>query len=192
MPGVDLKSRLIGYTFFAVAMLILWTFLIFVPQHTLYLKTSYEIIQAEKNLADFEKTVLLLPSFVKTHEALTKKIENLNSSLYTKENILNLFEQFYSIAGKNKMKIVEITPPVEELLRINRINPDSTKLMILNVSIKVNGAYSNFGKFVSSMEEALFFRGSNYCSIISTLKLKSPVLYDFGFRSLLGSLKGES
>ena len=187
-----MKSRLIGYTFFAVAMLILWTFLLFVPQHTLYLETSLKIIQAEHNLADFEKTVLLLPSYIKTHEYLTKKIESLNSSLYTKENILNLFEQFYSIAGKNKMKIVEITPPVEELLRINRINPDSAKLMILNVSIKAIGSYRNFGNFVSSMEEALFFRGSNYCSIISTLNRKSPVLYDFGFRSLLGSLKGKT
>ena len=184
-----MKSRLIGYTLFAVAMLILWTFLIFVPQHTLYLETSSKIVQAEESLADFERTVLLLPSYVKTHKDLTKKIESLNSSLYTKENILNLFDQFYSIAGQNKMKIVEITPPVEELLRINRINPDSSKLMILNVSVKVNGSYINFGKFVSSMEKALFFRGSNYCSIISTLNLKSPVLYDFGFRSLLGSLK---
>lgn len=187
-----MKSRLIGYTFFAVAMLILWTFLIFVPQHTLYLETSSKIIQAEKSLADFEKTVLLLPSYVRTHEDLTKKIESLNSSLYTKENILNLFDQFYSIAGQNKMKIVEITPPVEELLRINRINPDSSKLMILNVSIKVNGSYTNFGRFVSSMEEALFFRGSNYCSIFSTLNWNRPVLYDFGFRSLLGSLKDEA
>jgi len=126
-----LKSRLIVYISFAVAMLILWTFLVFVPQHTLYQETSSIIIQAEKNLADFKRTVLLLPSYVKTHHDLTKKIKSLNSSLYTKENILNLFDQFYSIAGKNKIKIVEITPPVEELLRINRINPDSAKLMIL-------------------------------------------------------------
>ena len=186
-----MNSRLIGYSSFAAAMIILWTFLVFVPQHTLYLETTSNIIQAEKNLADFEKTVLLLPAYVKTHEDLTKKIESLNSSLYTKENILNLFDQFYTIASKNKMKIVEITPPVEELLRINRVDPDSTKLMILNVSIKVNGAYRNFGRFVSSMEEALFFRGTNHCSIFSTYNKKSPVLYDFGFRSLLGSLKGE-
>lgn len=186
-----MKSKLIGYASFSVVMLILWTFLVFVPQHTLYLETSSNIIQAEKNLADFKRTVLLLPAYVKTHEDLTKKIESLNSSLYTKENILNLFDQYYTIAKKNKMKIVEITPPVEELLRINRVNPDSTKLMILNVSIKVNGSYDNFGRFVSSMEEALFFRGSNHCSILSTYNNKSPVLYNFGFRSLLGSLKGK-
>jgi len=187
-----LKARLIGYASFAVAMLILWTFLVFVPQHTLYLETTSKIIQAEKSLVDFERTILLLPSYVKTHHDLTKKIESLNSSLYTKESILNLFDQFYSIASKNKIKIVEITPPVEELLRINRINPDSTKFMILNVSIKVNGSYTNFGKFVSSMEEALFFRGSNHCSIFSTYNWNRPVLYDFGFGSLLGSLKGEA
>ena len=90
------------------------------------------------------------------------------------------------------MKIVEITPPVEELLRINRINTDSTKLMILNVSIKVHGSYANFGKFVTTMEESLFFRGSNFCNIFSTLKMRSPILYNFGFKSLLGSLKGEA
>ena len=184
-----MKSRLIGYTLFAVALLILCTFLVFLPQHLLYLETSSKIIQAEKSLVDFERTILLLPSYIKTHQNLTKKIDSLNSSLYTKENILNLFDQFYSIANKNKMKIIEITPPVEELLRINRINPDSTKFMILNVSIKVNGSFTNFGRFVSSMEEALFFRGSNHCSIFSSYDWKRPVLYDFGIRSLLGSLK---
>lgn len=187
-----MKSRLVGYPIFGVAMLILWTILVFVPQRNQYLQTSTKIAQAERSLADFERTVMLLPDFVKTHRNLTRKIDSLNSSLYTKENILNLFDQFYQIAGKNRMKIVEITPPVEELLRINRVNPDSTKLMILNVSIKVHGAYNDFGRFVSSMEEADFFRGSNFCSIFGTYNWKRPVLYNFGFKSLLGSLRDET
>src|SRR5574341_1228005 len=168
-----------------------WICVALLPHVRQYSRLDKQINEARQKLADFRQTVLLLPEFVKTRNELAKRKAELNSSLYTKENILSLFEKFYVLADKNQVQIVEITPPIEELLQINRIVPDSTGLMFLNISLRIEGDYEDFGKFVSSLEEEPFYRGPNHCNIVGTYDRKLNVQYHLGFKSLLGSLKVE-
>jgi hypothetical protein len=189
VPGVDLKKNLIGYILVGVAMLIIWFFMALMPHYRQYNQTKLQINEAQLKLIDYQETIRMLPEYVKTQNELARKKAELTSSLYTKENILNLFEKLYLIADKQKVSIVEITPPIEELLQINRIVPDSLGLLFLNISLRIEGDFRDFGRFVSKLEEETFYRGPNNCSVIGTNDPRFDIQYVIGFKSLLGSLK---
>ena len=184
-----MKSQFTGYVLAGIAMIVIWFFVAFQPHMKEYNKTVTHIEESRIKLVDFKKTILLLPQIVKTRDELAARKEQLNSSLYSKENILSLFKSFYSLADKHKVKIIEITPPIEELLKINRAAPDSSQLMFLNISLRIEGKYGDFGRLVASLEEEEFYRGPNHCNIVATYDRKSNTQYHLGFKSLLGSLK---
>lgn len=184
-----MKSRLAIYIVVGLAVIAVWIFAALMPHYRAYSSIDSQIFEAQRKLVDFRQTILLLPEYVKTRNELAQRKAALNSSLYTKENILSLFEKFYLLADKYRVTIEEITPPIEELLQINRILPDSTGLMFLNISLRVQGNYQDFGRFVSAIEAEPFYRGPNNCNIIGTLDRHADVQYFLGFKSLLGSLK---
>lgn len=186
-----MRSKLTGYFIGGFAMIVIWMLAIFQPTYKEYKETATQVSEAEQKLQDFQSTIMLLPQMVKTREELSKRKERINSSLYTKENIISLFKSFTSLAKQNKVDIVEITPPIEELLKINRVTPDSSQLMFLNISLRIEGDYRDFGRFVSSLEQQEYYRGPNHCNIVSTYDRRSPIQYHLGFKSLLGSLKDE-
>ncbi len=186
-----MKSHLLIYSLIGVISIIAWVFLALIPNYGKYNAVASEIYIAEQKLADFHQTILLLPEFIKTRNELAQRKAALNSSLYTKENILSLFEKLYLLADKNQVEIVEVTPPIEELLQINRITPDSIGLMFLNIALRIEGNYEDYGKFVSAIESEPFYRGPNHCNITSTYDRRLDVQYHIGFKSLLGSLKDE-
>lgn len=184
-----MKSQLTGYVIAACAMIGLWFLFAFQPHFKDYNEITYKIDEAKQKLGDFEKTILLLPEIVKKRDELAQRKEQISSSLYTKENILSLFDKFYSLARTHKVEIVEVTPPIEELLRINRVSPDSSQLMFLNISLRIEGDYRDFGRFVASLEKEEFYRGPNHCNIVATNDRHDPIQYHLGFKSLLGSLR---
>lgn len=186
-----MKSHLTLYSVAGAVMIIVWAFVALLPHLREYQSFNYQIQEASLKLLDFQQTIRLLPEYVKTRNELARKKAELNSSLYTKENILSLFEKFYVLADKNRIDIVEITPPVEELLQINRIVPDSVGLMFLNIGLRIEGDYTDVGKFISALENETFYRGPNHCNIVGTFDRKIKVQYHVGFKSLLGSLKDE-
>ena len=184
-----MNKQLAIYSVLGIVMLAVWFFAGLLPYSNQYLVIDNQATEAKHNLADFQQTILILPEFVNTRNELAERKAELNSSLYTKDNLINLFEKFYLLADKNQVQIVEITPPLEELLRFNRILPDSMGLMFLNISLRVDGNYQDFGRLVSALEEEPFYRGPNHCNIVGTYDRRLNIQYHFGFKSLLGSLK---
>ena len=184
-----MKSHLTLYSAAGTMMIFVWIFAALLPHLREYKTNDNQIQEASLKLVDFQETIRLLPEYVKTRNELAKKKAELNSSLYTKENILSLFEKFYAMADNHRVDIVEITPPVEELLQINRIVPDSVGLMFLNIGLRIEGDFEDIGKFVSALEGETFYRGPNHCNIVGTFDRKIKVQYHVGFKSLLGSLK---
>ena len=177
------------YVVLGVGLVGVWLFAALLPYFGKSRAIDYQMMEAEQKLADFRQTIQILPEFVKTRNELAQRKAELNSSLYTKDNILSLFEKFYVLADKNQVQIVEITPPLEELLQINRILPDSMGLIFLNISLRVEGHYQDFGRLVSALEEEPFYRGPNHCNIVGTYDRRLDIQYHIGFKSLLGSLK---
>ena len=88
-------------------------------------------------------------------------------------------------ARANNLEILDITPPVSELLELNRITrPDEP--LFLNITLTIAGNYVGFGKYMNNLEKAPFFRGVNSCHI-SGLPEEDPQLsLVVGFKTLLG------
>jgi hypothetical protein len=186
-----LKKQALIYLLVATAVCCIWFFVAYVPFHKGYGKTMSEISSAEHQLEDFQKTIAELPGFIERQKNLRLLRDDFNSRLYSKNDVLKLFATLRKEASQKNVSLVEITPPVEELLYLNSIIPDSSRPQFLNISLNLEGDYINFGKFIDVVEHADYFRGINLCKMYGHADDKSKITMQFGFKALLGSLKEE-
>ena len=183
-----------GYIYLTLILLVssLWFFILCIPyvkeEKMLRIKISEDISQ----LQDFEQTISLLPAYISEREALKQKKDFLNSKLYTKEEVINLFSRLKDDASVRHLTVTEITPPVEELLNLNNIIPDSTKPQFLNIGVRVSGSYIEFAKFLKKVEKEPYFRGINSCRISGSKDLNQELNMYIGFKALLGRIGDKS
>ncbi|HKK20364.1 MAG TPA: hypothetical protein VJ983_02750 [candidate division Zixibacteria bacterium] len=179
------------YITISIGIIAAWIFLAFLPNEHRQQQSKMRLTEDEQKLTDFQTTLEQLPLYLGRKKDLDRQKTDLTSKLYTKEDVLNLFDRIREQAAERHLKLTEITPPVEELLYLNTIVPDSSTPQFLNIGLRLGGNYINFGKFVSDLERANYFRGVNRCQIDANADgLKEPTFY-FGFKALLGTYKGE-
>lgn len=184
-----------AYLFYAgitLALVGLWFFGAFVPFQKEYEQARVEIDQAETQLADFQKTISELPVYIAKHQNLLNQRDDLNSKLYTKKDVLELFDALKFEAFRKNVSVTEITPPIEELLYLNTIIPDSSQPQFLNIGLKMEGDFVGFGKFIEEIEHAEYFRGINECKVYGHSDDKTKITMHLGFKALLGSLREEA
>ncbi len=186
-----MKKMTITYVAIAIALCAIWFFAAYVPFHKEKEQASAEIIEAEKQLADFHRTISELPKYLERQKNLLTQRQDLNSKLYSKKDVLKLFETLRNEADIKNVEVTEITPPVEELLYLNSIVPDSSKPQFLNIGLSLEGDYVSFGKFIEKIERADYFRGINRCKMFGHADDKSKVTMHFGFKALLGNLRDQ-
>lgn len=162
-----MKKFLNIYTVSTAALAVTWLLLVHVPQRQTHQTLRGQIEAAQGNLADYERTLDELQAFTRERESLLKVRREMNSQLYTKKDVLSLFARITDQAHQHNLMVKEITPPVEELIDLNRLVPDSTQPYFLTVGVRVEGDYIDFGRFVRSIEEAAYFRGMERCQILS-------------------------
>ena len=133
-----------------------------------------------------------LDDFVKTHENLLQLRDELESKLYAKSDVLNLFALLRQQAEKHQLELVEISPPVEELLRLNRTVPDSVEPQFLSISLRLRGNYADVGRLVGVIEKSDHFRSIRHCQILGSGDDLGPPTCLLTFRSLLGFAEDES
>ena len=180
------------YSGITVALMGLWFFGAFVPFQKGYEQATLEIAQAESQLADFQKTISELPVYIEKHKNLLSQRDDLNSKLYSKKDVLRLFEALHHEAFIKNVLITEITPPIEELLYLNTIIPDSSQPQFLNIGLKMEGDFIGFGKFIEEIEHAEYFRGINLCKVYGHSDDKTKITMHLGFKALLGSLREDA
>lgn len=161
-------------------------FAIFLPVHRQQQELAVQVVQEKAKLADFKTTLDNLPAFLEKSADLNTTKRILADKLYTRTEVLSLLRQLYLDAEKHKLTIKEVTPPVNELLELNRIVTDSLQPLFLNIYLKMDGKYTNFGKFVQAVEKSDYFRGTNICQIIGSKEDTRVLNFQFGFRVLLG------
>ncbi|MEW6412940.1 MAG: hypothetical protein AB1483_10795 [Candidatus Zixiibacteriota bacterium] len=186
-----MNRLVVTYASIAVALCCLWFFSIYAPGIKERETLSLQIVDAEKRLADFQQTIADLPLYIAKHKSLLELRNDLNSRLYTKKDVLKLFDKLKEEASVRNLVVTDITPPVEELLYLNTIIPDSGQPQFLNIGLIIEGDYINFGKFVQTVEQADYFRGINSCKMYGHADDKSKITLHFGFKALLGSFKDE-
>jgi len=185
------KTQIVAYVGAALVLVGLWLFLLFVPLHREHVNLAAQTVEAQQQLDDFKRIMNELPGFMKARESLRLRKAALSSKLYTKDDILKLFDQLKRQAQKQNMLITEISPSVEELLYLNSIVPDSSQPQFLNINLNLKGGYISFGRFVGQVEQSRYFRGLNYCKVIGSKDTRDDIQLQLGFKALLGGIEGK-
>jgi Tfp pilus assembly protein PilO len=180
-----MKKRAGIYTVVAVLMASGWYALAYRP--TVRHKAALEgkIAEAQSQLDDFDATIMSLPSHLETERNLLQSKQGLQSKLYGKDEILELFRRLKEDARTHQLEITEISPPVSELLKLNELARDKNELQFLNLTLDITGTYIDFGRFADDLEHMAFFRGVNYCRITPQSEQPGYVDITLGVRALL-------
>lgn len=187
-----MKKLIAIYSAIGIAIGAVWFFTAFVPYHQEKLAADVRIAEAQQQLNDFQATIADLPRIMNERKSLITRKNDMNSKLYTKEDVLKLFEALDKEALRWDLKITEITPPIEELLYLNSIVADSSLPQFLNIGVSVEGDYVNFGRLITRIEAAEYFRGINSCKMFGHADDHTKITLQLGFKALLGSLKDKA
>lgn len=170
----------------AIVLVAGWFVFLYLPASGKQAKARAELKSAEAQLRDYESTLAQVPVFIAARSELSRKLQAVNSSLYAKEDLVELFDELERKAGAFSLRTVEITPPVEELLQLNRMVPSEGEPQVLSLNIVLRGNYIDFGRFVEALETAPYFRATQSCIITRLQDGSDQVAYSLGFKALLG------
>lgn len=182
-----MKRSVCIYSGIGVAMLLGWYLLLFIPLNRERTTVHTRADQARQQLVGYQQTMLQLPMYLETQSDLNKARVDLNDGLYARDQIIQLFSLLTEQAKRRGLRVVEISPPVEELLLLNSILPGSDQPPFLNLTVTVVGGYVNFGKYLQLIEGAEFYRGINRCLIITAADEAAPTTCTISFQALLGT-----
>lgn len=181
-----MKQRIGMYLAAGAALTAVWFFFIYANLSETHRIVQSHIDETAAQLDDYEKTVQSLPEFLATSKNLDEFKRQLNSSLYDKSEILKLLQQITQDAADRNLTIVEISPPVLELLELNRVADVSDEPLFLNLTLNIQGDYLDFGKYVARLESRPFFRNINACNVRGARGI--PYLeFTLSFRAIIGT-----
>ena len=187
-----MKRSLCIYSGIAVAMLAAWYLLLFIPMNVERASVQLRAEEARRQLVEYQRIMVQLPMYLETYSKLEKARVDLNDGLYARDQILELFALLAEQAERRSLKIIEITPSVEELLLLNSILPGSEQPPFLNLTVKLQGSYVDFGKYVQLIEGTEFYRGINRCLITTAVDETAPTTCTISFQVLLGNKEANS
>jgi hypothetical protein len=169
-----------------MGMVAVWYVVLALPLRDQKRTIAADIAAAQAQLDDIDRTMKDLPEFVRRSEDLERFRRDLNSSLFTKTHILDLIDQLQRHAHSQHLRVTEVSPPVEELILLNRQMLAAETVPFLNLTVSLQGDYVAFGRYVGWLEAQPFFRGVNHCRIAGTRESVETPVYIIGFRALLG------
>jgi Tfp pilus assembly protein PilO len=180
-------NRAAYYILGTLAVALAWYFLLFTPQQAQREKARQEYTQVQSEVNDFHSTIADFPAHLATRDKLESFRSDLEQRLFAKNDIMRLFEELNTVAGRHEVTVKELRPSVEQLLKLQREVADSGDPEFLNVGITATGAYADLGRYLRYIETADFFRGLEYCEINPAAGIRPTVMMHLEFRALLGS-----
>ncbi len=184
-----MKKRVALYTISILTLVGLWYVFLYSPRQTEVKKLQEQINQTERQLADFTNTIEQLPVYLRTSQDLETFRLDLYSSLYARNDIMHLLKQIDTDAETNNLKVTEISPPVPELLQLSRNAGRDDSPQFLNITVRMTGQYTDFGKYVSKLEASPYFQSIGRCNIIGNRDIGPTVNCSVTFKALIGSLQ---
>ncbi len=150
---------------------------------------AFQINEAEKQLADFYRIVTEFPSNFNSQKEMAHRKELLLSQLFSKDHIMRLFDSIEKIAEQHDVRLVEISPSVEELLRLNREMPKKGQPQILELSLNLKGTLENVGRFIGEIERGNFYKGVSLCGIMNPQAGHKESDIQYRFKAVLGAIE---
>ncbi len=182
-----MKQRLTVYGLIGLALLVAWGAMVFVPAERRAAKERSSEAAAKQRLLEVQQCIVQVPALLEAEKKMADRRLDLNSKLYARDDVLHLFDNLKSEAAQHKLQIEEITPPVEELLALNKTAGDADQPQFINMTVRLTGGYINFGRFVQALEGTDYFRGVNRCLVTGSADGKEPLQMTVGFKALLGT-----
>lgn len=184
-----MNRRISIYASIGGTVLTVWYFFVCIPMSTRLQTVHEESAEVERQISDYNQTLADLPNFLKANETLEELRGRLNSSLFAKNDILDLFNQISNEAAEYNLKLVEITPPVSELLELNRRASMANDPQFLNITLHFQGGFVDFGRYVSQLEKEPYFRSVNSCIVRGNQILQPSVDLSVSFKALIGTVE---
>lgn len=184
-----MRKRSAIYIAAGMGLALLWYLVAYRPLDASLGAVREKTSAAEAQLADYNETVKRLPEYLKANETLETLRAKLNSSLFAKSDILDLFRQLSRDAADHRLELVQISPPVEELLELNRQAIAKSEPQFLNVTLDFKGRYMDFGRYIGHLEARPYFQAINNCYIRGNQILQPTVDMAVSFKALLGTLE---
>jgi Tfp pilus assembly protein PilO len=181
------QQRLALYVGGTLAIFSLWYFFVYAPAATDLSSARRDIEQTQRQLADYNRTVRELPGFLKRNEQLESVRHQLNSSLYAKTEIMELFRQLTDDAQAHSLRLVQISPPISELLELNRQAAVDNAPLFLNLTLDLRGRYIDFGQFIGELETKPYFRSVKNCVVRGGQTTEPAVDMTVSFKALIGT-----
>jgi len=163
-----------------------WYFGLMKPLTAERQELEQESARASAQIADFKRIFRELPSYFNSQKELTRQKNLLMSRLASKEDLLRLFAEFDAMARDHKLRLVEISPSIDELLILNRESAGDTLPQILPITLSLNGPFQDIGRFVGEVENRNFYKGLNYCHINNDADGRATADIKFTFNAILG------
>lgn len=171
-----------------LALLVLWFTLVYSPNRIEQAKLIKNSEAAIATLDDYDRTMEELPNFLQRANNLQAFRDELNSRLYAKTDILKLFERIATEAVNHNLTLVEITPPIEELLELNHTGENNDEPQFLSVTLNVRGQFKDFGQYINNLEAAPYFRTISACYVRGQKLLQPELDMAITFRALIGQV----
>ncbi len=184
-----MKQRHIIVLSICMFMIATWYVLLVIPTKQKFTELQNNLHNANVQISDFRKIMMIAPEFYETHEKIKRQKLQLSSQLYSKENLLSLFDELENMAEKNGLDVIEFTPSVEELLRINHQMPEDNKPQTLNIIVTLSGQLADIGTFVKGVESENFYQGVDFCRILNSVDGQINSNFVYGFKAVLGAIR---
>lgn len=183
-----MKKLWLKWTLATVALTAGWYLLLMSPLKNEENRVASARAEVETNIADYEKKLLEFPEFYRAEKEILEKRKVLISQLYSKEDLIKLFRRFEENAMRFRLNLLEITPSIEELLKLNKLSEDGQPQQ-LNMMVRLSGDFPALGSFVRTIEEEKFYQGANFCRVTSIGQGEAFPEMTFGFKAVLGALR---
>jgi hypothetical protein len=184
-----MKKQYIIIMVTALSISLIWFLLLFSPLIQRKKEIASSLADTESKLTDFRKILRGFPERFKSEKEILQKREVYISQLYSKEDLIALFDNIRIKAARYNLNLLEISPSVEELLALNRQTPNNDQPQLLNIMVRLNGYFRNLGEFVRDMEEERFYQGANFCKISGAADGTAPPQMALGFKAFLGTYR---
>ena len=188
----SLRQRTAIYAVTVLAMIVLWYFAVYTPASESLSSERDEVNNTLRQLADYSRTVQELPEFLITNDKLEAARREINSSLYAKSEIMDLFHQLTADARNHSLQLVQISPPVSELLELNRQASVDNVPLYLNLTLDLQGRYVDFGRFIGDLEAKAYFRSIRTCVIRGAQTPEHTIDMSLSFKALIGTREAAS
>jgi|GEM_PF-882278 len=174
------------------ALMIIGYFVAYAPAARRLESVRYEVTDAQRKLDDYRLTMAELPAFLEADRNLESMRRQLNSSLFAKGDILELFRQLTREAENHSLQLVQITPPIDELLELNRQASPGNIPLYLSVTLDFKGQYADFGRYVSRLEAMPYFRSVKACYLRGRQTVQPVIDMSLSFKALIGTTEEAS